>query len=77
MLGRGTRLAAGKSDCLILDFSGNSGRHRLVGPADALAGRLIDEKTRAEVERQLAAGGQLELESLLATAEAETPEVDG
>lgn len=33
MLGRGTRLAAGKSDCLVLDYSGNVRRH---GPVDAI-----------------------------------------
>lgn len=31
MLGRGTRLCAGKSDCLVLDYSGNVRRH---GPVD-------------------------------------------
>lgn len=33
MLGRGTRLAGGKSDCLVLDFAGNVIRH---GPVDAV-----------------------------------------
>ncbi len=33
MLGRGTRLASGKSDCLVLDYSGNVRRH---GPVDAI-----------------------------------------
>jgi len=33
MLGRGTRLAEGKEDCLVLDFAGNTARH---GPLDAL-----------------------------------------
>ncbi len=33
MLGRGTRLADGKSNCLVLDFSGNVRRH---GPVDAI-----------------------------------------
>lgn len=33
MLGRGTRLAEGKSNCLVLDFSGNVRRH---GPVDAI-----------------------------------------
>jgi DNA repair protein RadD len=34
MLGRGTRLADGKSDCLVLDFVGNVRRH---GPVDAVS----------------------------------------
>ncbi len=33
MLGRGTRLAPGKIDCLVLDYSGNVRRH---GPVDAI-----------------------------------------
>lgn len=33
MLGRGTRTATGKTDCLVLDFSGNIRRH---GPVDAI-----------------------------------------
>lgn len=33
MLGRGTRLAEGKDNCLVLDFAGNARRH---GPADAV-----------------------------------------
>ena len=33
MLGRGTRLASGKDNCLVLDYSGNVRRH---GPVDAI-----------------------------------------
>ena len=33
MAGRGTRLAPGKTDCLVLDFAGNVARH---GPIDAV-----------------------------------------
>src|SRR4029079_13729692 len=33
MAGRGTRLAPGKADCLVLDFAGNVARH---GPIDAV-----------------------------------------
>jgi DNA repair protein RadD len=36
MLGRGTRLAEGKENCLILDFAGNTARH---GPLDTVDGR--------------------------------------
>lgn len=81
MLGRGTRLvgstyaesiANGKPDCLILDFVGNSGKHRLVGPADALAGRELSEDERKLAEKSL--DGQLELEEVLADAEREAQE---
>ena len=36
MVGRGTRLAEGKDDCLILDFAGNTARH---GPIDKVDGK--------------------------------------
>ena len=36
MLGRGTRLANGKDDCLVLDFAGNTERH---GPLDLIKGK--------------------------------------
>jgi superfamily II DNA or RNA helicase len=65
MLGRGTRLHDGKRDVLVLDFVGNS-RHRLVGPADALAAGM-DPTTREQVDRLLEAGTDVEA----AIAEAE------
>lgn len=55
MIGRGTRLADGKQDCLVLDFVGNSGRHRLIGPIDALAGRVVDDHERVAGAKVLAA----------------------
>lgn len=70
MVGRGTRLAPGKRDVLVLDFVGNAGRHKLVGPADALAGLDLPDEVRADVEAALD-GGQIELEDVLAHAEAE------
>ena len=54
MVGRGTRLARGKRDLLVLDFVGNAGRHKLVGPLDALAPGDVDEAVRREAERMLA-----------------------
>src|SRR5262249_25782210 len=38
MIGRGTRTAAGKSDLLVIDFAGNSGRHTLINVLDVLGG---------------------------------------
>ena len=46
MVGRGTRLAPGKDDCLVLDFAGNTARH---GPIDTVDGRK-KEKGDAEGE---------------------------
>lgn len=62
MVGRGTRLlglsyeesvANGKAECLILDFTGNAGRHKLVTPIDCLAPGDITEDVRAEAERMV------------------------
>jgi len=41
--GRGLRIADGKADCLLLDFVGNAGRHRLVSALDILGGRYDEE----------------------------------
>lgn len=82
MLGRGTRLvgatlaesiANGKADSLVLDFVGNSGRHRLVGPADVLAGRELTDDERAIAAKKLD-GEQMELEGVLADTEREAQE---
>lgn len=70
MIGRGTRLAPGKDDLLVLDFRGNAGRHRLVSAVDALAGREIDEQTRAEAEALIEADPQLDLLAAVDQAEA-------
>lgn len=48
--GRGTRLAAGKENCLVLDFAGNVKRH---GPVDAIlieTGPRASTKTKADVD---------------------------
>jgi len=55
-IGRGTRLHDGKSDCLVMDFVGNSGRHELVTSFDLLERK--DEK--AEVRRAAAEIGARE-----------------
>lgn len=50
MLGRGTRLAPGKDNCLVLDFSGNVRRH---GPVDAIeirGGKRSDGEREAAVK---------------------------
>jgi len=70
MVGRGTRLAPGKADCLVLDFTGTAGRHRLVGPADALAGTDLADDLRAELEAMLAAGDH-DIDQALEAATAE------
>lgn len=39
MVGRGTRIADGKTDCIVLDFGGNTARH---GPIDQITGAIKD-----------------------------------
>src|SRR6185436_6088677 len=43
MVGRGTRLAPGKTDCIVLDFIGASDVMGLMCPEDLLGGRYDDE----------------------------------
>ena len=71
--GRGLRPFAGKTDCLILDFSGTAGKHRLVGPVDCLIGMgepALDEDLHAEIERLLGVA-QLSLDAVVKQAEDE------
>jgi superfamily II DNA or RNA helicase len=72
MIGRGTRLFEGKSDCLVLDFVGNAGRHSLVSPLDVLAGKDIPDDVREAAERKAADG--MPSEEALAEAEREAIE---
>jgi superfamily II DNA or RNA helicase len=59
-VGRGTRLAPGKTDCLLLDFVGLTKRHRLIGPDDLLGGveqvaaEPIVERPEREVIEEIA-----------------------
>lgn len=55
MAGRGTRLAPGKSDLLLLDFRGNAGNHVLVAPQDILGGNY-DPEVRERAEELANAG---------------------
>lgn len=71
-IGRGTRLAEGKADCLVIDFVGNAGRHRLVSALDVLAGRPIPPDVE-RAARQLAAEG-MPSEEALSKAEADAVE---
>jgi superfamily II DNA or RNA helicase len=56
MIGRGTRIAEGKADCLVLDFVGNAGRHKLVCPLDVLAGKPIPPDIEREALDLIAEG---------------------
>lgn len=87
MLGRGARLlgltleesiAAGKLDFLLLDFAGNTGKHRVIGPADALAGTQaqLEPEVRAEID-DLLAGGERNVSDVLAEVQASMHERAG
>lgn len=71
-LGRGLRIAPGKADCLVLDFAGNAGKHRLVTPLDVLSGSPLPPEVE-ERAKELAADGKPS-EEALAQAEAEAVE---
>jgi superfamily II DNA or RNA helicase len=71
MIGRGTRLAEGKTSCLVLDFvPGRMARVRLASPADALAGDDLPLELAARV-LEATAGGALQLDLLLEQVRAE------
>jgi len=70
-IGRGLRPAPGKTDCLVLDFAGNSGRHKLVSALDILAGKWPEDVV--ERAKKDAKGGRAEdaLANAAASMEAE------
>lgn len=47
---RGAIERSAKPDCLILDFVGNSGKHCLIGPADALGGSFSEDAVKKAKE---------------------------
>lgn len=70
MAGRGTRIAPGKSDLLLLDFVGNSGRHALVSAVDILAGKHPDEVVERARKKVIDQPG-LDLSQAMADAQAD------
>lgn len=64
MIGRGTRLSPGKSDCLVLDFKGNAGRHSLANPVDLLAGKSLDEAVKKELAKAEKDGKVLDVDAI-------------
>lgn len=63
MIGRGLRPDADKTDCLVLDFVGNTGRHKLATVADVLAGKLPPDVVARAKEKLT--GGQADVMELL------------
>ena len=44
MCGRGLRIHPGKDTCLLIDFVGNSGRHKLASALDVLGGKYTEDE---------------------------------
>lgn len=59
----------GKADVLVIDFVGDTGRHSLIGPVDALAAGPVTDEQRKEAER-LATEGDRDAMTLLDDAQA-------
>ena len=57
--------ASAKPCCLIVDFAGNSGRHKLMTSADILGGNVSDEAIEAAVERVKKEGGHRRMDEIL------------
>ena len=68
MVGRGTRIAPGKSDMLILDFQGNAGRHSLACPLDLLGGSDLDPAVKDKATRAIAERPGLDVLEAIETA---------
>ncbi len=67
MVGRGTRLASGKENCLVLDFAGNVRRH---GPIDLVLPRRPGEPGGGEAPTKVCP----ECDSIIALSSAECPD---
>lgn len=54
MVGRGTRLAPGKTDCLVLDLAPSNSRHQLVAPVDLFDGEELPEDLMRQARAAMA-----------------------
>lgn len=54
-----------KPSCLILDFAGNSGKHKLITTADILGGNVSDEAVKAAIETARQSGKPMRMKELL------------
>lgn len=66
--------ASAKPSCLVVDFVGNAGKHKLVTSADILGGKVSEEALELAVARTLKAGGPVKMAEALDEAEAELQE---
>lgn len=71
MVGRGLRIHPEKPDgCLVLEFTGNSGRHELASSVDILGGRYTDDEVAA-AKKHVAANPGMRADEALAKAHEE------
>ncbi len=63
--------ASAKPSCLVVDFVGNAGKHKLVTSADILGGKVSEEAVELAVMQARKAGGPVKMSEALDEAEAE------
>jgi superfamily II DNA or RNA helicase len=63
--------ASPKPSCLVVDFAGNAGRHKLMTSADILGGNVSDEAVDLAASMARKAGKPMRTDELLAAAEEE------
>ena len=61
--------ASAKPWCLVVDFVGNAGKHKLITSADILGGKVSEEAMELAMARTLKAGGPVNMTEALAEAE--------
>jgi superfamily II DNA or RNA helicase len=66
--------ASAKPSCLVVDFVGNAGKHKLVTSADILGGKVSEEAVELAVTLARKAGGPVNMTEALDEAEAELHE---
>ena len=66
--------ASPKPSCLVVDFVGNAGKHKLVTSADILGGKVSEEAVELAVTQARQAGGPVNMTEALDEAEAELHE---
>ena len=66
--------ASAKPSCLVVDFVGNAGRHKLITSADILGGKVSEEALERAVKRVSETGGPVNMTEALDEAEAELRE---
>lgn len=63
--------ASTKPSCLVVDFAGNSGRHKLMSSADILGGNVSDEAVERAIRKAKEEGNAVRMDELLEKSEQE------